>query len=180
MGSKIRKGNGEVSNNEVMRRTDGVDEVLGEVLVGSETALATVAKAVRDVNETLAVHAAWTDERFEAVDDRLVSLARVQAMTCGKVEMQMAGIELRMLGFGVGQSGMEQTLSKLEQNQAALMQDHVAMFQKAERLEEGQEALQQGLATLVETIHGLTTRVGEALAYAISDEMRRHMTKPAG
>ncbi len=152
-----------------------MEEVLGEVLVGSDTAVATVAKAVRDVNETLAVHAAWTEERFEAMDERLVSLARVQVMTCTKVEMHLAGIDARLIGFGVGQSGMGQMLSKLEQNQAALMQDHVAMLQKAERLEQSQEVLQQGLATLVEKMQGLTARVGEVLAFAIADEMRLRM-----
>jgi hypothetical protein len=153
-----------VSTRDVQRRTEGVDEVLNEVLVGSDTALATVAKAVRDVNETLAVHAAWTEERFEAVDDRLVSLARVQFMTSSKVDMQLAAIESRLIGFGVSQSGIGPTLSKVEQNQAALMQR--------------QDALQQELATLVETMQGLTARVGEALACAISEEMQQHM-KPA-
>ncbi len=152
-----------------------MDEVLGEVPVGSDTALATVAKAVRDVNETLAVHAAWTDERFEAMDARLLSLAHVQVMTSTKVEMHLAGIEARLIGFGISQSGMGRTLSKLEQNQAALMQDHVAMLQKAERLEQGQEVLQQGLATLVENMQGMTTRVGEVLAFAIAEEMRLRM-----
>ncbi|WP_117213162.1 hypothetical protein [Allorhizocola rhizosphaerae] len=166
-----------MSKQEVKRRTEKVDETIDEVLTDSEPALATVARAVRDVNETLAVHAAWTEERFETVDDRLVSLARIQVMTSSKMEMQIAGIESRLLGFGVGQSGITQTMSKVDQNQGALLQGHVAMFQKVERLEQNQEALQQGQANLVETMHGLTARVGEVLALAISDEMKECMTK---
>jgi hypothetical protein len=166
-----------MSNQEVKRRTERVDEVIEEVLADSDAALASVARAVRDVNETLAVHAAWTDERFEAVDDRLVSLARIQVMTSSKVEMQIAGIDSRILGFGVSLSSIGQTLSKMEQSQGALVQGHVAMFQKVERLEQGQEVLQQGQATLVDTMHGLTTRVTEVLAVAITDEIKERMTK---
>ncbi len=166
----------EVNEHEVRRRTDNVDEVINKVAVESDGALATVARAVRDVNETLAVHAAWTEERFEAMDERLISLARIAAMASSKVEMQVAGMDARVLGFGVWQTGIGQTLSKVEQHQAALIQGHVAMFQKVERLEQGQEALQQGQVTLVETMQGLTTRVGEVLAFAISDEMKQHMT----
>ncbi|WP_162907698.1 hypothetical protein [Allorhizocola rhizosphaerae] len=138
-----------------------VDQAIGEVLTGADPALATIAKAVCDVNETLAVHAAWTEKRFEAVDKRLVSLARIFVMTSSKFDTQIAGFDSRLLGFGVGQSGMGRTLSKLEQNQAALAQ--------------GQDALQQQLATLMETMQGLTTRVGEVLAIAITDEMAQHM-----
>ncbi|WP_117211126.1 hypothetical protein [Allorhizocola rhizosphaerae] len=167
-----------MSKHGVERRTGKVDEMLGEVLVGSDAAVATVAKAICDVNETFAVHAAWTEERFETVDDRLVSLARIQVMASSKVEMQIAGIDSRIRGFEASQSGMRQTLSKLEHNHAVLMQDHAAMCQKVERLELGQEALQQGLAALVETMRGLTVRVGEVLAHAISEELKHHVTRP--
>ncbi|WP_117211511.1 hypothetical protein [Allorhizocola rhizosphaerae] len=66
------------------------------------------------------------------------------------------------------------------QSQAALLQRDAAMLQQVERVEQSQEVLQQGLTMLVEAMQGLTARVGEVLAYAISDEMNRHMTKPAG
>lgn len=152
-----------MSEQEVKRRTEKVDETMGEVLSDGDPALAIVAKAVRDVNETLAVHAAWTEERFEAVDKRLVSLARIFVMTSSKFETQIAGFDSRLLGFGVGQSGMGRTLSKLEHNQMDLMQ--------------GQEALQQQLETFIETMQGLTARVGEVLALAISDEMAQHVSR---
>ncbi|WP_162907216.1 hypothetical protein [Allorhizocola rhizosphaerae] len=164
---------------EIKRRTDRVDEAINEVIAESDVGPATVGKAVRDVNETLAVHAAWTDERFEKVNDRLVSLARIQVMTSSKVEMQIARIESRLAGLGVGQSQIGQSLSKLEQSQAALLQRDTALFQRVERLEQGQEALQQGLTLLAETVQGLTTRVGEVLAFAISDEMDQRLTKEA-
>lgn len=169
-----------MSMDEVKHRTERVDEAINEVITESDAGLAAVSRAVSDVNETLAVHAAWTEERFESVDDRLASLARIQVMASSKVEMQIVGIESHLRGFGVSLSAMMQTLSRLDQNQAALLQDHSAMVQRAERLEQHQEASRQELAMLVETMRGLTARVGEVLACAISDEMRQHTKRLAG
>ncbi len=165
-----------MSMDEVKRKTDRVDEMIGELVAGPDADLAVVGKAVRDVNETLAVHAAWTEERFEAVLDRLVSLARVLVMTSSKIEMHIAGIDSRLPGLAVSLSGIAQTLSNLEQDQAVLLQRDMAMLQKFERLEQSQEALQHGLTMYAETVQSLTTRVGEVLADAISDEIDQHMT----
>ncbi len=71
---------------------DEAEEVTAGVVPESklDSGLSTVAKAVRDVNETLAVHAAWTEERFEAVDERLMDLARVLQQVLTTIRLDQA------------------------------------------------------------------------------------------
>lgn len=93
----------QVSTEEVKRRTERVGKEIDEVIEVSEGSLAVVAKCVRDVNETLAIHAAWTDERFDQVESRLSGIER------GQLALQHGQSALSL-----GQAALMQKLDRLD------------------------------------------------------------------
>lgn len=76
---------------ETKRRTDRVHKDMDEVIVNGGP-LSAMARGVQDVNETLAIHAAWTEERFDGVEDRLGGLELGQQ----NIRADLAGLSTRL------------------------------------------------------------------------------------
>jgi hypothetical protein len=132
------------------RRTDKVHRDMSEVIV-NEGPLSAVAKGVQDVNETLAHHAAWTEERFERVEDRLGGLELGQQAIVESVD----GLSMRVGNLEVAFVGMRADMVRME-----------------ERLVDRIDGLALTVDGLALTVNGLAVRVDKVLAFAIKDELK--------
>ena len=132
---------------EMKRRTDTVHRNMSEVIVNGGP-LSAVAKGVQDVNETLAHHAAWTEERFEMVEDRLGSLDLGQQ----HIREDLAGLTVRVGSLETAFVGMRADMVRMETR----IRDDIDEMQSQ--------------------IHGdisqLAVRVDKVLAFAIKDELK--------
>jgi hypothetical protein len=120
---------------EVKRRTDQVHRDMSEVIVN---------EGIQAVNETIAHHAAWTDERFERVEERL------------------GGLEL-------GQQTIVNSLNGLTIRVGNLETAYIAIYAQMGRME---ERLSGKIDGLTPQIDGLAVRMDRVLAFAIKDERR--------
>lgn len=142
---------------EVKRRTDKVHRDMSEVIV-NEGPLSAVAMGVQAVNETLAHHAAWTEERFEIVEDRLGSLELGQQ----NIREDIAGLTGKVDGLSIRVGNLETA--------------HVAMHAEMGRMEARLSSKIDGLAVRVDGIavgiDKLAVRVDKVLAFGTKDELK--------
>lgn len=107
------KGQEQVIAKEMKRRTDKVHKEMSEVIVNGGPVSA-VAKGVQAVNETLAHHAAWTEERFEQVEERLGGLELGQQAileAIGGLTIRVGNLETAHVAMHAEMGRMEARLS---------------------------------------------------------------------
>jgi hypothetical protein len=141
--------------------TERIHEEMNQV-IAEGGAVATVARAVDALNLSLAHHAAWTeerfdkvDQRFDEVDDRLGSLEQGQLRLVRdlnqlnyKVDKGFARVDARMDRFEIRLDGLEAKIDGVEANAAMR---HASLEAKFDRM---------------------SARVEEVLSFAIRDERR--------
>lgn len=103
------KGQQQVVAKEVKRRTDKVHHDMSEVIVNGGPLVA-VARGVQAVNETLATHAAWTEERFDMVEERLGGLELGQQA----IREDIAGVTVRLGNLETANVGMRAEMARME------------------------------------------------------------------
>jgi hypothetical protein len=170
---------------EVKRRTDKVHKEMDEVIVNGGP-LSAVAQGVQAVNVTLAHHAAYTEERFERVEDRLESLelgqhaivesinglnTRVGNLETAHVAMhaEMGRMEARLTGKIDGLAGRVDGLAGTVNGLAGRVDGLAGTVNGLAGRVDGLAGTVNGL---VGTIDGLTVRMDKVLAFAIKDELK--------
>lgn len=169
---------------EVKRKTAKIYADMEEVKMDNDGPVAAVATAVQELNQTTAVHAAWTEERFDKVDEGFDTVdkrfdevdRRLNVLEKGQCDIRQAmsrmetGIreDMRMrenaLVWHVTkvESGIRQDMSKME---SGIRQDMAKM----------EKGIRQDMAKSETAIRGdiaqLTARVEQVLSFAIRDEM---------
>lgn len=137
----MRKGR-TVTAEETKRRIRKVHRDMDEVIVTSG-ALAVLARSVQDVNETLSIHAAWTEERFDKVDERF-----------DKVDQRLVKIDERFVK-------VDERFDKIDER-----------FEKVdERFEKVDERFNRLEATMSREFHLLNLRLDQVISFATKSEL---------
>jgi hypothetical protein len=143
---------------ETKRRTDQIHRETSEVIVDGGP-LAAVAGGVQAVNETLAIHAAWTEERLEAAEERLGGLELGQAA----IREDIAGLTTRVGNLEVGFVGMRADMVRMEER---IRGDMATM----------ETRLRGDMATMETRIRSdfdkLAVRIDKVISFAVKDEPR--------
>ncbi|HEX6684822.1 MAG TPA: hypothetical protein VF062_18600 [Candidatus Limnocylindrales bacterium] len=144
------KGQKQVIAKEVKRRTDKVHQDMSEVIVNGGPLMA-VARGVQDVNETLAIHAAWTEERFDVVEERLGGLELGQKA----IREDIAGLTVKVDSIDAKVDGLTGRVGNLEISSVGMRAE---MAQMETRL--------QG------SIDRLAVRMDQVISFAVKDELK--------
>jgi len=135
---------------EVKRRTDKVYREMSEVIV-NEGPVSAVAMGVQDVNVTLAHHAAWTEERFEGVEERLGGLELGQQA----IREDIAGLTVKVDGLDTKVTGIASRVGNLEIVQIGMLAD----------MREWKDQIRGD-------INKLAVRMDKVISFAIKDELK--------
>ena len=100
-----------MATDHIKRGTEKISKDIDEVIVRTDGALKVVATAVQEVNETLAVHAAWTEERFDQVHERLAGLETGQRTLRADLSRLEAGVRADMRGL---EKSLRHDMSRME------------------------------------------------------------------
>ncbi|HZM79070.1 MAG TPA: hypothetical protein VFC19_25350 [Candidatus Limnocylindrales bacterium] len=142
---------------EVKRRTDKVYREMSEVIV-NEGPVSAVAMGVQDVNVTLAHHAAWTEERFEGVEERLGGLELGQQAIredIAGLTVKVDGLDTKVTSLDTKVTGIASRVGSLEIVQIGMLAD----------MREWKDQIRGD-------INKLAVRMDKVISFAIKDELK--------
>lgn len=163
---------------ETERRTDKVHKDMDEVIVNSGP-LSAVARNVQDVNETLAIHAAWTEERFDGVEERLGGLELGQQ----NIRADIAGLSTRVDRLDIKVDRLDTRVDRLDAKVDRLDAKVDQLDTKVDgltfrvgNLETAFVGMRADMVTMKDQIRDdidkLAVRMDRVISFAIKDELK--------
>jgi hypothetical protein len=150
-----------VTAREAKRRIDKVREEMSEVIVNGGP-LTAVAQGVQDVNETIAHHAAWTEERFDKVEERLGGLELGQM----EIREDISRLDTKVDRLCDRVDGLATRMGNLEIASVGMRAEMVRMEQRLEtRMDRMRDEIRGD-------IDKLAVRMDKVIAFAVRDGLK--------